>query len=318
MAIGREDCEGGNRNTALAVLPFTNRSESRLSKEAWVFRYLNRVLFSVQLLKTICDMPFTLSHPLAVVPLRHTGLVFSALVVGSMSPDFEYFLRPLERVLPVGSDDHASHTLGGMFVICLPPGLLLLWLWHELLKRPLLELAPESHRIRLASCVGEFSFGPGRRFLLVCVSILLGAATHIIWDSFTHPWGWPVQKMALLQIKVPIPGIEPLALYRCLQHASTVLGFLAVLLVYLHWFRHASPAKGTVGAIPPIRRIQFVLAGGIVATVCGLVFAWYRFPLTDFENFRGFVVRTAVVAMAATAVQATFFALWFRSRGTQV
>ena len=263
-------------------------------------------------------MPFTLAHPLAVVPLRRTGLVFSALVVGSMSPDFEYFLRPLERVLPFGLDHHVSHTLAGVFLICLPVSLLLLWLWHSVLKCPLLELAPESHRIRLAPFAGEFSFGPGRRILIVCASILAGVATHIIWDSFTHAWGWPVQSVTPLQAKVSLPGIAPLPAYRCLQHASTVFGFLAVIIVYLHWIRHAPPAKISTGRIPSSRRFRILLIGGIVAIVSGLVLAWFRFPLTDPENFRGFVVRTAVVAMAATILQATLFALWFRRHVSQL
>ncbi|MGB0583208.1 MAG: DUF4184 family protein [Limisphaerales bacterium] len=257
-------------------------------------------------------MPFTLSHPLAVIPLRRTGLVFSAMVIGCMSPDFEYMLRPLERALPLNFDSHASHTLTGLCAICLPTSLVLLWLWHELLKGPLLELAPESHRLRLLPLADEFSFGPGRRFLTVCMSILVGALTHVIWDSFTHSWGWPVQQAPMLQRMISVPGIAPLPAYRCLQHASTVFGFLAVLLVYVHWFWHAKPAEASAGKIPESRRLQLLLGGGAIALVSGLFFSWMRFPLTDPENFRGFVVRTAVVGMAASVVQATLFALWFR------
>ncbi|NMD47764.1 MAG: DUF4184 family protein, partial [Propionibacterium sp.] len=39
-------------------------------------------------------MPFTFFHPAAVVPLlRVRVLVPAALVIGAMSPDFEYFPR---------------------------------------------------------------------------------------------------------------------------------------------------------------------------------------------------------------------------------
>src|SRR5215467_12574272 len=38
-------------------------------------------------------VPFTFSHPAAVLPLARRGLVFSALVVGSMAPDFPYFVQ---------------------------------------------------------------------------------------------------------------------------------------------------------------------------------------------------------------------------------
>ena len=63
-------------------------------------------------------MPFTLSHPLAVVPLRRwcpARLNFAALVIGSMSPDFGYF---------IGQFDAAAfaHTIPGLFTVCLPTG----------------------------------------------------------------------------------------------------------------------------------------------------------------------------------------------------
>lgn len=37
-------------------------------------------------------MPFTLAHPAVVLPLRHRLLHQEALIIGSMSPDFLYFL----------------------------------------------------------------------------------------------------------------------------------------------------------------------------------------------------------------------------------
>jgi len=252
-------------------------------------------------------MPFTLSHPLAVIPLKRTGLVFSALVVGSMSPDFEYFLRWRQ-------DHHGSHTLLGLFAFCLPSSLVVLWIWHELLKRPLIELAPESHRVRLAFAEREFSFGPGRRFLVICASVLLGAITHIAWDSFTHPWGWPVQNLALLRMEVSPPVIEGKPLFRHLQHASTVLGFLALMALYLIWFRNAKPAHDRVGLIPSRLRPCLYLPAGAIALAYGAAIAAHRFPLEDPENFKGFVVRTAVVAMSTFALFTIGYALWFRWR----
>ena len=48
-------------------------------------------------------MPFTLSHPAAVLPLRTRApaLPFTALVIGSMTPDAEYYLpfEPFPRRL---------------------------------------------------------------------------------------------------------------------------------------------------------------------------------------------------------------------------
>jgi hypothetical protein len=38
-------------------------------------------------------MPFTLAHPAIVVPLALQRLILSALIIGSMTPDLEYFIR---------------------------------------------------------------------------------------------------------------------------------------------------------------------------------------------------------------------------------
>lgn len=285
-----------------------------ISASFTVLQGLNTVPDDGQIRGTCCEMPFTLSHPLAVVPLRRTGLVYSALIIGSMSPDFEYMLRPFEDTLPLNLDSHASHTFTGLFAICLPASLAWLWLWHELLKRPLLELAPESHRLRLAPLTGEFSFGPWRRFLLICVSILIGAATHMIWDSFTHSWGWPVQHWAFLQDRVSLLGISSKPVHRWLQHGSGILGLLALTLIYLQWIRHATPAKDDRGRIPPSTRVRLLLIGAAIALICGMTFAWFRSPPAKLDHIRGFVVRTAVVAMAMTVMQAILFALWFRCR----
>ena len=71
-------------------------------------------------------MPFTPAHSAAVVPLYFTfckHLVFSALIIGSMSPDFEYILRltPTSRI---------GHTFHGLFLFCLPVGLILNLLYN--------------------------------------------------------------------------------------------------------------------------------------------------------------------------------------------
>src|ERR1043166_4543968 len=99
-------------------------------------------------------MPMTFAHPVAVLPLAKRGLVFSALVIGSMSPDFEYFLRLHTR-------ENFGHTLPGLFLFSVPAGFVVLWIYHALLKMPLLSLLPESHQRRLLPLAqAEFRYGP--------------------------------------------------------------------------------------------------------------------------------------------------------------
>ena len=59
-------------------------------------------------------MPFTGSHPAAVLPLMRWGLMPSALVIGSMVPDLPYFLP-----VPDLGNTHSliglqDHKMGGV------------------------------------------------------------------------------------------------------------------------------------------------------------------------------------------------------------
>src|SRR5581483_5273727 len=125
----------------------------------------------------------------AVLPLRRTKLVFSALVIGSMTPDFPYFVTLADEI-------RWGHSWKGVFLFCLPAGLAVLWLFHAVVKRPLVSLAPEFVRKRVAEDDLAFRFGPLPRFALILGSLLLGTLTHILWDGFTHQQGlfvkhWP-------------------------------------------------------------------------------------------------------------------------------
>jgi hypothetical protein len=89
-------------------------------------------------------MPWTFSHPLVVVPLRRLcpeRLNFTALIIGSMSPDFGYYIGKF----PVAN---FAHTGLGTLVVCLPMGLLALGLFY-LIRRPLCFVLPQPHRAAL-------------------------------------------------------------------------------------------------------------------------------------------------------------------------
>ena len=64
-------------------------------------------------------MPFTLSHPAVVLPFARWKLILSALVIGSMTPDFEYFID-----IVTDHDVQIGHSISGIFLFCIPVGLL--------------------------------------------------------------------------------------------------------------------------------------------------------------------------------------------------
>jgi uncharacterized protein DUF4184 len=163
-------------------------------------------------------MPFTLAHPAAVVPLaRLLGkrVVFSALVIGSMTPDFAYLVPGLTR--------GPSHSLAGLFWLCLPVGLALYLLFHVLLKRPLAAALPRTLREAVAPLIAQTPGLPPARWLTVVLCLLLGALTHIAWDLFTHP-GPIVRMFPLLAVNLATVGWYRVYVYKVLQHGSTLLG----------------------------------------------------------------------------------------------
>jgi hypothetical protein len=189
-------------------------------------------------------MPFTPAHIAAVLPFRRTRMVWSALVVGAVAPDLEYFLR----MSPQG---RYGHTLAGLFVFTLPLGLLTLWLFHAFVKSPFIELMPDTLAQKLARPGDKFRFGGPPRFALIIVSMLVGIGTHLIWDSFTHGNTWPTRNLHWLTERVQLGSIGLVPFYKILQHLSTVAG-LAILLVWLAvWYRTAATEPERSSAFEP-------------------------------------------------------------------
>src|SRR5687768_12786443 len=90
-------------------------------------------------------MPFTFSHPALILPLANLPKRWASLtglVIGSLAPDFEYFLRM--KVYSVH-----SHTLPGVFYFNLPLAIILAFAFHLIVRTQLIENAPLSIKGRL-------------------------------------------------------------------------------------------------------------------------------------------------------------------------
>jgi len=89
-------------------------------------------------------VPFTFSHPAAIVPLNYVAkewLSLSALVLGSIVPDFEYFIRM--KVLSI-----YSHTWVGLFWYDLPLALIILLVYTRFIKDKLIAHLPSGINVR--------------------------------------------------------------------------------------------------------------------------------------------------------------------------
>ena len=247
-------------------------------------------------------MPFTLAHPAAVLPLRKK-LVFSALVIGAMAPDFHYFLG-------LHVDAETSHSIAGAFYFCLPVALATLWLFHRVLKLPMISLAPEWHQARLARFAVPFRFGPGKRFVMVLLSLLAGTFSHLLWDSFTHGRGWVVKQFPVLSNLVlqRLDGGRPI--YVFLQHGSTLAGMAILAITYRRWAEKASPQAVAADLKLSSRMKWSVIAGieGGAFIVAGL-YAFDRYG--DAERIGVFAAHAAISFVTLTFLGLLAFSVWW-------
>lgn len=130
-------------------------------------------------------MPFTFSHPALIVPLlyarrRYKWLSATGLIIGSMAPDAEKFFR-----LKLASQH--SHTISSIFYFSCPVSLGLAFVFHILVRQPLLAHLPAPLSRRLSKYI-HFNWPSyyHRHTWGVLLSIVIGAVLHLFWDSFTH------------------------------------------------------------------------------------------------------------------------------------
>jgi len=167
-------------------------------------------------------MPFTFSHPAIILPFKNSigeKLSMTGLIVGSLTPDFEYFIR-----MKIQSE--FSHTFFGAIWFNLPVGLILCFLFHQIVKNPFIENLPfkiqrKLSEIKNSNWLDYFK----EKWLVVIISIIIGAFFHILWDSFTHNNAYFVN---FLNLNKTVEGIN-LPIYKVLQHGSTVIGGIYIL-----------------------------------------------------------------------------------------
>ncbi len=192
-------------------------------------------------------MALTIAHPAISLPLKRFGLVPCALVIGSIVPDFEFFLR-------MTPDRSVSHSLPGIFSFCLPMGLLLLFFFHFILKRPLISLFPRTHQKLLVSAENSCSFFRADKIGLIIVSLFAGIATHLLWDSCTHADGWLAQRIPLMHATLlEIEGIGTVRVYFAAQYLTSFAGIAALLCRYRNWYLHWDNALRAAMTMPPLR-----------------------------------------------------------------
>ncbi|MFB7666792.1 DUF4184 family protein [Kitasatospora sp. NPDC056138] len=195
-------------------------------------------------------MPFTLSHPAAVLPLLRGGrgrgpLPATGLVAGALAPDVPFYAESLLRgTYRFGELTHrwwAVPTVDVLVAGGLAAG------WHRLLREPLVSLLPGTWA---AAAETVTAGGADRAVGWFAVSAGIGAATHVGWDAWTHEGRAGVRAFPVLTRRVA--GVP---LYDVLQYGGSVLALAEVVrytvaLLAAERARAQAPGQGAPGQGP--------------------------------------------------------------------
>lgn len=169
-------------------------------------------------------MPFTFSHPAIILPLKYlpkNWFSLTGLVVGSVTPDFEYFIR-------MKVQSNYSHTLYGIFWFDLPLAILLSFLFHNTVRNALFFNSPDIFKSRVLIFT---SFNWNNYFkenwIIVVISLLIGIASHLLWDGFSHNHGYFVEHISTLKNSINLLGNE-IPIWKITQHLSTLIGAIVI------------------------------------------------------------------------------------------
>lgn len=259
-------------------------------------------------------MPFTPSHAVAALPFVRTPLVPAAIAVGAMAPDLPLYVRGTGLLY---SQTHSLPWLPVTVVV----SLVLLLVWRCLIRPVARALSPRLIADRLppqwdapatASLRETFavrhvarddtaspdSRASVRGTSVLVVSLLIGVASHVLWDGFTHEGRLgPTLFPALGERWGPLTG------FTWLQHGSSVLGLAILGVAGIIWLATRTRVK-TARVLPRWMRAG-IWTSLPVALVAGWVLGLLRYgPLTsDF----GVAHLAYAVLPQASAVWAAFF-----------
>lgn len=169
-------------------------------------------------------MPFTFSHPAIILPLKYLPKRYfslTGLIIGSLTPDFEYFIRMKVQSI-------YSHTLYGIFWFDLPLAILLTFIFHNIVRNDLYNNLPLIIKSRILT-FSDFNWNNHFKanWIVVLISIIIGIGSHLLWDSFTHDHGYFVNHITELRNSVSLFDIK-IPVLKIAQHLSSLIGAIVI------------------------------------------------------------------------------------------
>lgn len=231
-------------------------------------------------------MPFTFAHPAIVLPfnnLKTRLLSLTGLVVGAIVPDFEYFIRM--HIYSI-----YSHSIGGLFWFDTPLGVLIAFLFHNVVRNKLFDNLP-SFLSRRLSPYKTFNWNNyfRKHLLVVLCSIFIGACSHLFLDAFTHPAGYFVKLFPEIFSQAVIATIP---LYKILQHTFTLISVLYI----IYYIRKMPEGEGHLLNQSTLKYWIMV----IICTACIVALRFWIMP--DYQTIANVIVSTISAFLIATMI----------------
>lgn len=187
-----------------------------------------------------------------------------------MSPDLEYVLVGAPEVRTIG------HSWLGVVAFDLPVSLLVLAAAQLALPglAPLLAIGP-GRPGRRGAWISErvdrwrLSWWPPRAFAQLSLAVVVGSASHVAVDHFTHGGGWGTARIGSLRATYSFLGSTHPG-YRWLQYGWSLVGLAVLTIAFGRWFAAQQRADDRLHDRPPLRvhvDARLVAATGLLAVV---------------------------------------------------
>ncbi|WP_276540120.1 DUF4184 family protein [Paenibacillus dendritiformis] len=208
-------------------------------------------------------MPYTLAHPLYAAPLKLLQpkyLSLTGIILGSMAPDFEFFIA-LEPYQTIG------HSTLGLFLYAIPLSLLLAVLFHYLIKDPLARHLPSIWDLdrKAQGLARPWRVSGIRGWTVFLISVIIGFYAHVLLDGFTHETGIFVGLYPLLQ-----QHIMGTPVYKLLQYGLSIIGLLVEGIILVLLLSKARCGFGFVRVKRSAKVQYWAVACGTAIAVAGI------------------------------------------------
>ena len=177
-------------------------------------------------------MPFTLSHAVLAPPLAKLSgqrLPIAALAIGCMLPD-------LHRLFTLRQDP-TPHLWSALLYPNLLLGLVFCALWYLLYRPALYRFVGVHHPLNLNTIKSVLGFVG-----CMILALLIGNATHLIWDGLTHHDFRSFAFQDFLAQSVQL-GTDIYPMHRVLQIGSSILALPFLLWMSLHYYKKYQQIK---------------------------------------------------------------------------